>query len=69
MKKWYQYRCEESVGSSDIISYYLAVGLFIEKSLCKRLGRFLFARLYVDGIYWQYEASISDWRCVYGSVE
>lgn len=67
MKKWYQHRCEDKIGTSGMAIYLLQNNLFIDAGLSRRLSRFLFAKLYMGGVNWEYSAVINDWCCVYAS--
>ena len=67
MKPWYQYRFEEVAGKTGLAAYYWFNSMFtIELGISKRIARFLFAKLYFGGVQWEYAASFTDWRCVYG---
>ena len=66
-KEWYQYRFEEISNGSDLEVYHWLNNLFFRNpSISKRLCRFLFVKLHCGGIKWQWRASLTDFRGVYG---
>ena len=69
-KPWYQYRCEETGNTPPAKSTFTcsAWHASYNKGIPQRLRYFMFRKLVLYGLLWQYEIDPADWVIHAGSV-